>query len=134
MIRSLGVVAATVCGLALAVPTVPAQASTAPAACVETNNVLFNPPLTTTTTINGTFAFNWSKTCVNTDGTVYSLTGADAYPYFGNCIEAHISTDVTVLGGVTYIALHKTGVLIPAGGDPCNFTNGIYVGDKIDNI
>jgi hypothetical protein len=134
VIRSIGVVVATVCGMSL-IPAIPAQASTAPAVCAETNNVFFNPPLTlTNVAAGGVFAFNWSKTCVNTDGTVYSLAGTDTYPYAGTCLSATISTDVTVIGGVTYIALHKTGVLIPASGDPCNFTAGTYVGDKIDNI
>ena len=131
MSRSLRVVL-TVCALAL-VPAIPGEASTAsPAACVETNNVLFNPPLTTATSA-GVFAFNWSKTCV-TAGVPYTLTGADQYPYVGNCVQAQISNDVTVLGGVTYIAVHKTGALIPANGDPCNFGVGTYVGDKLDNV
>ena len=131
MFRSLRVVL-VVCGLALA-PTIPGEASTAsPAVCVETNNVLFNPPLTTTPG-GGVFVFNWSKTCV-TAGVPYTLNGADEYPYAGDCVQAQISNDVTVLGGVTYIAVHKTGVLIPANGDPCDFGVGTYVGDKLDNV
>lgn len=131
MLRSLRVVL-VICGVALG-SAVPGEASAAsPAVCVETNNVVFNPPLTTVAG-PGFFLFNWSKTCV-TDGLPYTLNGADQYPYFGNCVEAQISNDVTVLGGVTYIAVHKTGALIPASGDPCNFTAGTYVGDKLDNV
>lgn len=132
MFRRLRVVL-VICGVAL-VPAIPVEASTAaPAVCVETNNVLFNPPLTTTPGV-GLFGFNWSKTCVNTDGSVYTLQAAAEYPYAGSCVTAQISNDVTVIGGVTYIAVHKTGVLIPASGNPCNFGAGLFVGDKIDNV
>jgi hypothetical protein len=132
MLRSLRVVL-VICGLVLG-SAIPAEAATAssPAVCVETNNVLFNPPLTTTPG-PGVFVFNWFKACVS-DGVPYTLTGADQYAYFGNCVQAQISNDVTVLGGVTYIAVHKTGVLIPTNADPCNFGVGTYVGDKLDNV